>query len=185
MDKFEFLFETWLDKIACIGLGVIIASIGFMLYSHEPEATASGIATHPSVSESIARQIHQRTPAIQTALDKADALWASKDYTQMIAVTQEIIKQDPKEPFAYMYLARAQLASGNLVQSLLNYGTAVKMNPDFVDKKSPDKIGPELKALVRSAEIETRKKEFKQQPDAKKGIKALYYLQRRLAGGCE
>ncbi len=185
MDNLDGLWETWLDKVACVGIVVILGSMVLMLYTHEPEATAHGVASLSPASKGIAAQIHQRTPAIQAALDKSKSLLESKDYSQLAATAAEIIKQDPKESFAYVYLARAYVGQNELPKSLINYATAVKLNPDFVDKKSPDKIGPELKALVRSALIETRKEEYNKLPDARKSVKALYYLQRRLAGGCE
>jgi len=183
MDKFAYLWESWLDKIACGGVVVILAGMVVMFALHQPEATASRLVSRQDSSAS--RNLPQRSAEIQAALDKSKSLLEAKDYPRAIALAQGIIQQDPKESFAYVYLARALRAQGDLAQSLRKYGMAVKLNPDFVDKKSPDKIGPELKALVRTAVIETRKPEFEQQPDYKKSIKALYYLQRRLAGGCE
>ena len=183
MDKLAYLWETWLDKITCGGIVVILAALVVMLALHEPEATAGRVVSLQGTVAS--RNLPQRSTKIQAALDKSKNLLEAKDYPQAIAAAQEIIRQDPKESFAYVYLARALLAQGDLAQSLRNYSLGVKLNPDFVDKKSTDKIGPELKALVRTAVIESKKPEFEQQPDYKKSIKALYYLQRRLAGGCE
>lgn len=186
MHKWAHLWETWLDKLTWGGIVIILASMVFMFHSHRQEARATGVVSIPAFQEVTAsHNLPQRSPAIQTALDKSKSLLEAEDYSRAISVAQGIIQQDPKESFAYVYLARAKLANNELGESIRNYALAVKLNPDFVDKKSPDKIGPELKTLVRDAVIETRKAAFKQRPGYKKSIKALYYLQRRLAGGCE
>jgi tetratricopeptide (TPR) repeat protein len=115
-------------------------------------------------------------------------LYEEDNYPETITSAEKILQMDAAEPFAYLYLARAYREQDNIEQSIINYSEAIRLHPDFVDKKSEDFLGrkkKELKPYVDRALIYSRKKEFRSKPNYKKVLKHLYYLQRRMAGGCE
>ncbi|MBI5787836.1 MAG: tetratricopeptide repeat protein [Candidatus Schekmanbacteria bacterium] len=187
MERVAFLWQSWLDKAACAGVTAIICSIICMFYFRSTQVIEQRSLVNPvSVRENIAAQKPPpRPPAIQAALDKSKTLLEAKDYDQVITLAEGVMALDAKESFAHLYLARAYLAKGDMPKSIRTYAKAVELNPDFVDRKSLDKIGPELKVLVRSAVEELKKDEITKQPDYNDTLRAFYYLQRRLAGGCE
>jgi hypothetical protein len=61
------------------------------------------------------------------------------------------------------------------------------MDPDLVDERTPFYIGGKLERLVKEGmEKFKREKELKPGDESvDKVLKDVYYLQRRLAGGCE
>ena len=67
------------------------------------------------------------------------------------------------------------------------YRRAVEMEPDYVDERTPLFIGKDLKAVVEEGrEKFGREKALKpNDEDVKQTLEDVYYLQRRLAGGCE
>jgi tetratricopeptide (TPR) repeat protein len=100
---------------------------------------------------------------------------------------QEVMKAYPGRSQSYVYMAQLSLKSGKLADTIHNYRLAVESDPDYLDKKTPLFIGREIKALV-SESLEKFGREVKLKPNDKavrNALEDLYYLQRRLAGGCE
>jgi tetratricopeptide (TPR) repeat protein len=187
-DKWSYLWESWLDKISWLVVVVIGALIGVMLYTHHQEVKASGTIIAGAPERAAQRFIRRRSPEVEQALAEAIKLYEEKKYPEAIAAAKKILQLDRAEPFAYLYLARAYREQDNVEQSIINYSEAIRLHPDFVDKKSEDFLGrkrKELKPYVDRALIYSRTKEFRSKPGYKKVLKHLYYLQRRMAGGCE
>ncbi len=108
-------------------------------------------------------------------------------YAEVMAEMKSIMEKYPEKPLSYAYLARLNLKEGKLGESIHNYRRAVEMEPDFVDKRTPLFIGDEIKEPVREG-MEKFKRERALRPndeEVKRTLKDVYYLQRRLAGGCE
>jgi tetratricopeptide (TPR) repeat protein len=188
-DKWGYLWESWLDKVSWGAVILITAVIGVMLYTHHQEVKASGTAIASATSRGTAQRfVRKRSPETEKILAETIKLYEEKKYPETIASAEKILKFDSSEPFAYLYLARAYREQGDMDQSIINYSQAIKLHPDFVDKKSEDFLGKktkELKPYVNKAIIYSRSKEFRNKPNYKKVLKHLYYLQRRMAGGCE
>jgi len=108
-------------------------------------------------------------------------------FEQGMEKLQEIIKQHPERPMSFVYMARLSLKQGRLKEAIHNYREAIDKNPDYLDNHTPLFIGKEINAAV----VEGREKfgrEQKLKPnDSQVGeaLKEVYYLQRRLLGGCE
>ncbi len=188
LEKLSDLMDEWFDRLSWAALGVSIVAACFLVYTNHQEAAAVGVANpHASAPRfALSGGIQpQRPKELEDALAGARKLLEDEKFPEVVSTTENIIKQYPKESFAYVYLARAYTKQDQLEESLKHYRQAVELNPDLVDRKSPDRIGPELKLIVKKAVVKARTKEFKDRPDSKKVLKALYYLQRRLAGGCE
>ena len=187
-DGWGYLWESWLDKLSWLAIILISAMVGVMLYSHQQEVKASNDTIAGAAERTAQRFVRKRSPEVEKALAATIKLYKENKYPEIIAQAEKILQMDAVEPFAYIYLARAYREQGNIEQSIVNYSEAIRLHPDFVDKKSEDFLGrkkKELKPYVDRALIYSRKKEFRSQPNYKKVLKHLYYLQRRMAGGCE
>ena len=100
---------------------------------------------------------------------------------------QEVMKTYPGRSQSYVYMAQLSLKSGKLADTIHNYRLAVENDPDYLDKKTPLFIGREIKTLVTES-LEKFGREIKLKPNdqtVRNVLQDLYYLQRRLAGGCE
>ncbi len=182
--KWDYLWESWLDKASWMAVIVCMAVMGVMFYTHHQEVKASGKVSSPAH----AGEVRRRSNKVEALLKETKGLYKQKKYDETIKKAKQMLSLDAKEPFAYLYLARAYRAQDNLEQGIVNYSEAIKLHPDFVDRKSEDFLGrskKELKPYVDKAIIYSKKKEFRSKPGYKKVLKHIYYLQRRMAGGCE
>ncbi len=97
------------------------------------------------------------------------------------------MKEHPEKSLSYVYLAQLYLKQGKLRDAIHGYRLAVEMEPDYVDERTPLFIGDEIKELVTEGrEKFSREKALKpKDKEVRKALKDVYYLQSRLAGGCE
>ena len=108
-------------------------------------------------------------------------------YDEAMTKLQEVMKTYPGRSQSYVYMAQLSLKSGKLGDAIHNYRLAVENDPDYLDKKTPLFIGREIKTLVTES-LEKFGREIKLKPNdqtVRNVLQDLYYLQRRLAGGCE
>lgn len=175
----------WTDKLsmaAIIGLSVI--TVGFW---GDHEIGKRGGRTDPGEASD-----GKAAYAAEMALNKqiyseVQAEKEKKQYSTAVNKLQDIMKQHPGNPLSYVYLARIHLEQAQLARAVYDYRRAVEMEPDYVDEKAPGFIGDEIKTVVKEGVQKfQREKELKpNDPDVRKALKDVYYLQRRLAGGCE
>ena len=181
----SYLWDSWLDKSSWLA---IVFSAGLMIYmvsTHvvEPEAVTT---VHSRQSRLEAKFVRRRSAEMEKAVAQCAVLFKENKADELIALATDVVKTDPKESFGYMYLGQGYRLKEDIPNSLSNYRKAVEMNPDFVDKTSPDKIGKKyLMPLVRKVVVLARTPAFKKLDNYKGTLKNLYYLQRRMAGGCE
>jgi len=181
----SYLWDSLLDKFSWLSVFVMAGAIIYMLSTHVVETKAHGVIHSPQARLE-EKYTPRRSPQVENAIKKCSELFKENKADELIALAKEIITVDPKESFGYMYLGHGYRLKEDYPGSLANYRKAIEMNPDFVDKTSPNKIGKKyLKPLVRKVVVLARSTEFKQVPDYKTALKNLYYLQRRMAGGCE
>ena len=175
-----------LDKISVAVIAVLaLAAVG-MLSNHE-----------------ISKRQHDNNPgsdseddknsyALQIEMDKkiyqAVASFQKQGlYAEAMAKLEDVIEKYPERPRSYVYMAQLHLKQGKLADTIRDYRRAVEMEPDYVDERTPLFIGNEIKGLVEEArEKLSREKKLRPKDETVKiALKDIYYLQSRLAGGCE
>jgi len=174
-----------LDQISLGALLILVAALfGMLLQQH---LRSSGIPATSEVEASssdlyeLERQMDQRLFYKALDLEKAGQV------DQAIIALQDVMNAHPQRPSVYLYMARLYLEAGSLVDSVHYYRLAVEKNPDYVDKRTPVYCGDELKALVTEG-LEKLSREKVLRPkdrQVRSALKDIYYLQSRLAGGCE
>ena len=181
----DILYDSWLDKISWLILFGISGVMIHMLSTHAIE-TKDQYVTQAHQARMEMKYIHKRSPELETAIKRCSELYKEKKADELIALGKKIIATNKKESFGYMYLGRAYRLKKDYHNALVNFRRAIELNPEFVDKNSPDKIGKtDLIPLVNKMIIMSRTPAFKKIENYKTTMKNLYYLQRRLAGGCE
>ena len=108
-------------------------------------------------------------------------------YTEAMAKLKDIMKRYPEKSLSYVCLAQLYVDQGKLGDAIHSYRRAVEMEPDYVDERTPLFIGDNIKELVTEGrEKFGREKALKpKDKEVRKALKDIYYLQSRLAGGCE
>lgn len=174
-----------LDRLSIAAtVGLTVISI-YMLANHE-------IAKRPHDNPGTDPKNEKKSYVLQMETDKRiyQEVASYKDqglYAEAMAKLEDIMKRYPERPMSYVYLAQLYIGQGRLADGIHNYRRAVEMEPDYVDDTTPLFIGDKIKELV----IEGREKfgrEKALKPKDKKVREALqdiYYLQSRVAGGCE
>jgi tetratricopeptide (TPR) repeat protein len=175
----------WLDKVSIVAVAGLIVAAGGMLGNQQINKRHSdnrgeidggkGISYASQVE--VDRQMYSAVTAYQ---DKGL-------HDEAIAELDRIAKNYPGNSLSYMYLAESYLAQGRLADAIRNYRRAVEMEPDYVDKRTTLFRGEELKDVVTEGilKLEREKKLKPKDDEVKQALKDVYYLQRRLAGGCE
>ena len=175
----------WLDKLSIATItGITLITMG-MLANHQivksrhnnPGVVAKEEKSSYSLQMEIDNKIYQEFVSYKKQGLHAEAM----------AELIDIVKKYPAKPMSYVYMAQLYLKQGNLGDSIHNYRRAVEMEPDYVDQRTPLFIGDEIKELVEEGrEKFGREKALKPKDNVvKKALQDVYYLQSRLAGGCE
>lgn len=175
----------WLDKLsigAVAGLALITTG---MLVNQEitkrQQDNPGVVAKEEKVSHNLQAEIDKKIYQEVISYKKQGL------YTEAMAKLKDIMKRYPEKPLSYVYMAELYLEQGKLGDAIHSYRRAVEMEPDYADKKTPLFIGDEIKNLVKeSREKFGREKALRpKDKEVRKVLKDLYYLQSRLAGGCE
>jgi len=141
----------------------------------------------------------RRDPALDRAMqEKARAAFLLETYAPVAELIaggrsaeallrlQEFEKAYPGEPHTQILRGSILVAQGVLGEGVSQYAAAVRVNGDYVDANSSLNRRSEIDQLVESALPKVRDSlRRNESPTGEKTLKELYYLQSRLAGGCE
>ncbi len=176
----------WLDKFTITIIAVIsLITIGML-------ANQEIIKRRQGNSDAVSKAEKARYYAMQKEINakiyqEVVSLKEQGLYEEALAKLQDVMKTYPGKSLSYVYLAQLSLERGKLADAINNYRLAVEKEPDYVDKRTPLFIGREIKAQVTEGLVLFgREKALKpKDKEVRKVFRNLYYLQRRLAGGCE
>ncbi len=176
----------WLDKINITILAGLVAVTMAMLVQHGLAARQHG-GVAISAEKELQRAYREQAARDAQLFKNVRLLREQGKTSQALASLKEIMKAHPGNPHAFVVQARLDLAGGSLTDAIANFRKAVDARPEYVDRKTPFYIGKEIETVVTEA-LEKLPRERKLKPDDRNiaiAMKNVYYLQRRLAGGCE
>ncbi len=176
----------WLDRLNVAAIAVISLITVTMLVNNEinkSKQVVQQVDVAAERSQSFALQLKKEAQVY----GEVRSLITQQSYAQAISKLEEIIKKRPGLSRSYVHLAEIGVAQDDKPKALHYYRKAIEMEPAYVDKKSPIKIGLAVKPLVSEMRSILEKKISKKpvSKETKDALKDVYYLQRRLAGGCE
>lgn len=184
-DSHSELIMDWLDKLSIAAIVAITLITVSMLADQEMTIRRQDNPGTEAIEE-------KNSYALQMETDKKiyQEVASYKEqglYTEAIAKLEDIKKGYPEKSLSYVYLAQLYLEQGRLGDGIHNYLRAVEMEPDYVDERTPLFIGDEIKKVVEEGrEKFGREKALKpEDKEVSNALKDVYYLQSRLAGGCE
>jgi tetratricopeptide (TPR) repeat protein len=177
MDRFDKFNITVLVLISLITIGMLVNQEIIKRRQGNHEAAAAEKTRYYAEQMALNAKIYQEVISLKE----------QEHYDEAMTKLQEVMKTYPGRSQSYVYMAQLSLKSGKLADTIHNYRLAVENDPDYLDKKTPLFIGSEIRALVTES-LEKFGREVKLKPNDKavrNTLTDLYYLQRRLAGGCE
>ena len=175
-----------LDKISIAAIAVLaLATVG-MLANREMSKRQHGHNPDSKAEEG------KNSYALQIEMDKKIyrevASYQNKGlYAEAMTKLEDVMKKYPQRARSHVYMAQLHLKQGELASAIHDYRRAVEMEPDYVDERTPLFIGNEIKTIVEEArEKLARERKLRPKDETVKiALKDIYYLQSRLAGGCE
>jgi predicted Zn-dependent protease len=105
---------------------------------------------------------------------------------QAEALIGELQKKFPYEGELSMLLGDVLMRKQEPVKAMHAYKTAIELNPDYLDKKTPLFQGKKLKVAVGEAQtaIDEQLRQHPGDEALKREKKTIYYLYRKIAGSC-
>ncbi len=103
------------------------------------------------------------------------------------AALAELKKLYPGRHEVWALSARSHENTGDNRDALMDYARAVRLKGDYLDAGSPLYLGGRIRSLVRRIFPALLKKKKREElaGNEKELLKVVYFLRRRIAGGCE
>ena len=142
----------------------------------------------PQRDKSVERAMQEkaRSGFLIETYQPVEQLIEDQRYAEALLKLQTFEKSYPGEPHTLILRGSILVAQGVLGEGVSQYATAVKMNGDYVDAKSSLNRRQEIEQLVENGLPKIRESlRAAVTPSTEKSLKDIYYLQSRLAGGCE
>lgn len=174
------------DKLLWLALlGLAVALVVMVVTSSRPSEQAGAKALDQALERALAYQ--SRVALIREVYGPVETLVKTgQDQAALLKLT-EIEKTYPGEAHGQMLKGEIQARLGALDEAVASYAAGVKLRGDYVDKENPLSRRNEIGKLVENG-LQTVSARLALNPDnrtAKATMQQLYYLQSRLAGGCE
>ncbi len=177
------------DKFDIVLLAALVAVIGFLVVfaiGGQGQGPKSG---KPDIDRALERQVayQARVAFLEDLYRPVLELRSEGKSQQALLKLEEIARQYPGEAHGLVLRAALLQDLGVLDKAIASYVEAVRANGDYVDANSPLSRRTEIRQLVDEGLglYRERVREHEDNPTFVAALKNLYYLQSRLAGGCE
>jgi tetratricopeptide (TPR) repeat protein len=171
-----------LDRFSIWAIVILIISSSALISHHvgETKSGREGRETKATLNSTIVFS------GIENEVGAIKSLIEGNNLNKAEILVKELIQKYPFEGEPKILMGDIFMRRQEPVNAILEYKGAVDLNPDYLDKKTSLFQGKKLNVAVKEAIIEIEKK-VKANPDdklIKKFRKDIYYLQRKIAGGC-
>lgn len=175
----------WINKITIGAITVLSLMVTAMLVQHEIELKRLGLNVDRKADfiKQYKLKIAKNAKIYKDVVVNLD----KKNYTEAMAVLDKIIEEHPDNPQSLIYRAQIERGFGKLAEPIHTYRLAINAEPGYIDKKTPLFMGKTIMALIKEARVKLNR-EIKLKPNDRTirlALEDIYYLQRRIAGGCE
>jgi predicted Zn-dependent protease len=174
------------DKLLWLALLVLAAALVIIMVRSAGSSESAGSKVLDKAMER-AMAYQSRVALIRELYGPVETLLqAGQDQSALLKLA-EIEKTYPGEAHGQILKGSIQARLGAIDEAVTSYATGVKLRGDYVDKENPLSRRTEIGRVVESG-LQTVSVRLAANPDnrtVKATMKQLYYLQSRLAGGCE
>jgi tetratricopeptide (TPR) repeat protein len=172
----------WLDRISIGAIAVLVAGTVLMV-----QADRDGQRTERPVLQR--GELQEQAPADADFAAKLKVLLnllEAGGLAEAEALAQDLIKRHPYQAVPHMLLGDVLMRMQDPVAAMHAYKRAIELDPDYLDKKTPQFQGKKMKIAVGEAlaEIEDQLKQHPGDERLKAEKKTVYYLYRKIAGSC-
>lgn len=176
-----------LDRLLWLGLAGSLAALAALFVVGAPGGSAA--RQQAAVDKALERELayQARTAFLQKLYGPVETLRDGGDPQRALLKLEELARQYPGEAHGYVLKGEILAELGALEEAVVNYVQGVRINGDYIDERSPLSRRTEIRQLVAQGleVVGSRAKAHPDNPSVSAVLKAVYYLQSRLAGGCE
>lgn len=172
------------DILTAAGLLICLVVIGLLLAKGQKQAAAGG-----ALDKALAQQIgyQARVDFLHNLYQPVEDLRAAGQASSALLKLDELARSYPQEAHGEILYAEILLERGALKEAIDHYVRAVRLNGDYVERANPLSRRQEIQQLVniQLPVIAEQARQNAQSQSLQNTLTGLYYLQSRLAGGCE
>ena len=178
-------------KLSCTGrlwLLLLLATAGLVaLFAFSPQG--EGPARSSSLDKGLERELARQARAafVRELYAPVVEMRDSGQPQAALLKLEELARAYPGDPFALVLRAEILRELGRVDQAINHYAKALRLNGEYLDEQGPFTRRTEIRQLVEEG-LATFLPRFQAHPDNRSlaaTVKEVYYLQSRLAGGCE
>ena len=179
------MFRDLFDRIHLAGICVVLLALVLLLGGFVDSGDRS-VRHTPDPALERAMQEKARASFLLDTFLPVENLIADSRYAEALLKLQEFEKAYPGEPHIMILRGSILVAQEIFSEGVLQYAAAVKLNGDYVDDHSELNRRDEISQLVENV-VPRFRADLKRaaNPTLERSLKESYYLQSRLAGGCE
>lgn len=176
--------KTRFNRILLCSLGVAAVALAAVVFlsarQRDSRATASGALERQLAYQGRIALLRQIYAPVETLRQNGEVQAALLELAR-------IEKDYPGEAYGQILKGEMQAQLGALDEAAASFAAGVRLNGDYVDRKSPLSRRSAIQGIVDAGlkSVAQRLEENPQNRTALETRKGLYYLQSRLAGGCE
>jgi tetratricopeptide (TPR) repeat protein len=175
------------DKILWSLLAVTLVALAVVLIGHR--AAGSAIKDPAGPDKALEREMayQARVEFINKLYAPVEALRHAEDPQGALFKLDELVRLYPNEAHGHILQGEILYGMGALDEALARYVEGVRLNGDYVDKKSPLSRRGEIQKVADEGlrVIGGRSRENPGNRSMAESLKNVNYLRSRLAGGCE
>ncbi len=175
-----------IDKILWSMLGAVLISLALLLWQglHRDGAQAKGLADR-AMERELADQA--RVALLQKLYGPVEELRRKGELQTALLKLDELARRYPGEAHGYILQGEILQQMGVMEQALASYVAGIKLNGEYLDRKSQLSRREEIDRLITEGErgIAGRAKANPTNRTLAMAMSNINYLKSRLAGGCE
>ena len=178
------MFKERIDILFGVLLLGCLAVVGGLLIGNGSHASQRNLTVDKAMERDMAYQA--KVSFLERLYAPVTELQQSGKYESALLKLDELSRRYPDEAHGELLRGEVLLQLQALPQAVEHLAKAVRMNGDYVDQQSPFSRRPLIVKLL-AEQLPKLKQKAQQQssPAAQTALKNLFYLQGRMAGGCE
>lgn len=168
-----------------IVLAIVVCALGLLgLMATAPAAHYGTGASNKALERQMRDQA--RAAYLERIYQPVNELRRAGQSAEALLKLDELKRQYPQEGLGELLTGELLMERQVPRQAIEHFYNAVRLDGDFVDRKSALNRHDQLSQLVEAQLPQALERQGKNSdPGVEKQVKQLYYLQSRLAGGCE
>lgn len=172
------------DILIYAGLLVCVVALGLLLIPGQKQDSSAAL-----IDKALEQQIayRARVDFLHKLYQPVEDLRVQGQASVALLKLDELARQYPQEAHGEILHAEILIERGAVSEAIDHYVRAVRLNGDYVDKVSTLTRRHDIKQLVETQlpAFVSRARKKPQNISLQNSVTGLYYLQSRLAGGCE